>query len=324
MRDLAPILVSVYDRRWHLEQCIEGLKRNDLAKDSILYVVSDGSAKPEHDESVASVRAYIDQITGFKEVRKIYRPENWGAHRCCMAANNQVLAEHGRMIRMEDDVVCTKYYLQYLNQALDLYEDDPRIFSVCAYSYAGLKIPRSYPNDVFLWSRLSTWGYGIWKDRWKAVDFEMTRYPEFVADRSAVKRYRRIAPDSGHLEDDARGLIEATDSKMGFHMFLNNMYSVYPVHSLTKNIGNDGTGCRCGKSRRLQRQAIEDCPVVLTEHLEPNRAIHRRLYWSRFSFSVHVVGRVLRRLGVFDLCYRLYRRARGLRVEPSARSDRSR
>lgn len=38
---LAPILISVYDRKKSLEECIEMLKKNELAKDSLLFIVSD-------------------------------------------------------------------------------------------------------------------------------------------------------------------------------------------------------------------------------------------------------------------------------------------
>ncbi len=40
----------------------------------------------------------------------------------------------------------------------------------------------------------------------------------------------------------------------------------------------------------------------------------RRLVESRFSFSVHVMGRLLRIMELFDPRYRLYRRMRGLRT----------
>jgi len=310
--ELAPILVSVYDRRWHLEQCVEALKRNDLAKDSILYIVSDGSSKPEHDAAVAEVRAYIASISGFREVRPILMATNMGAFDSSLKANRQVLEEHGRMIRMEDDVVCSRHYLRYMNEALDLYEGDRRIFAIAAHSMPGLKMPKGYDAGVYLWSRFSPWGYGIWYDRWKLIDFYMKDYSAFAADKKAQRRFHRIAPDSGNLEDDRRGRIQAADVRLTFHMFKHDLYMVYPAHSLTKNIGHDGAGTLCGKSKRFQNQPLEDRPVVLSECLDPHRAIYRRIYWSRFSFSVHVVGRLLRVIGVFDPCYRLYRRVRGL------------
>ena len=40
---LAPVLVSVYNRRESFLECIEYLKKNFLAPETILYVVSDAA-----------------------------------------------------------------------------------------------------------------------------------------------------------------------------------------------------------------------------------------------------------------------------------------
>lgn len=310
--DLAPILVSVYDRRWHLEQCIEALKRNDLAKDSILYVVSDGSAKPEHDAAVAEVREFINQITGFMEVRPILREKNLGMLGSIVGALELVLGMHGRSICMEDDIVCSRSYLEYMNNCLNAYADDRRIFAVSAYSFPDFQIPKCYPHQVYLWSRFCPWGYAIWSDRWESVNLDVSVYSSLISDKAAVKRFYKITPDSGLIEDDRLGRVHAGDMRLCVHMFLSDLYVVYPVKSLTRNIGLDGSGVHCGKSRKFQNQTVCEDALCPCKGLQPNRTIYRRLYWCRFSFLIHVVGRVLRRLGVYEVIYGLYRKARGL------------
>lgn len=77
----APIIVSVYDRLEHLRRCVESLKANKLAIESILYVVSDAAYKEEHVDKIRKVRDYISSINGFKEVRPVFREKNLGAQK---------------------------------------------------------------------------------------------------------------------------------------------------------------------------------------------------------------------------------------------------
>ncbi|MBT8042626.1 MAG: glycosyltransferase, partial [Pontiella sp.] len=99
----APVLISVYDRWQHLEACMEALKKNPEAKDTTLYIVSDGWQHEGHRESIEKVRAYILSISGFKEVRTRFRETNWGMRTSAMDAFEWVFSEHDRLIRMEDD-----------------------------------------------------------------------------------------------------------------------------------------------------------------------------------------------------------------------------
>ena len=59
----------------HLEQTIDALKANTLAKESDLYIFSD-AAKSGDEGKVDAVRKYIDTINGFKNVYVIKRTEN--------------------------------------------------------------------------------------------------------------------------------------------------------------------------------------------------------------------------------------------------------
>ena len=53
----------------------------------------------------------------------------------------------------------------------------------------------------------------------------------------------------GILQADSRKEIVAGDLRVYYHMFQNNMYSVFPVVSKTQNWGFDGTGEHCGNKQ---------------------------------------------------------------------------
>lgn len=55
----APIIVSVYDRLDHLKRCIEALLVNDLAPESLLYIVSDAPYREDHIPVIERVRELL-------------------------------------------------------------------------------------------------------------------------------------------------------------------------------------------------------------------------------------------------------------------------
>ena len=77
-RELAPILLFVYNRPQHVRQLVTSLLANEEAAQSTLYVYADG-AKDENDQAaVEEVRQIILDLDGFKTVHLIQREENWG------------------------------------------------------------------------------------------------------------------------------------------------------------------------------------------------------------------------------------------------------
>ena len=76
--ELAPIVLFVYNRPDHTRQTVEALQKNELAKDSELFIYSDAAKNENAETKVNKVREYIKTINGFKKVRIIGRDKNWG------------------------------------------------------------------------------------------------------------------------------------------------------------------------------------------------------------------------------------------------------
>jgi hypothetical protein len=243
----APIIVTVYDRLQHFQQCIGALQRNGPAKESELYVVSDAPGKPEHAPKVEQVRAYAQSITGFRKLHLVLREENYGAFRSYQAITQQVLDEHGRFIFLEDDVIASPNFLDYMNDGLNFYETDQRIFSVAAYTFP-VQFPKDFEADVFFLPSNCAWGFATWKDRYGKVDLSAKdRYAVAVADR---KLYKKLISTGSclmqHLLSDSQGQIEAPDVRSAFHQFIHEVYTVHPRVSKVMNIGLDGSGMHSG------------------------------------------------------------------------------
>ena len=44
-----------------------------------------------------------------------------------------ILADHGKVISMEDDNVTSANYLDFINAGLKYFEDDEEVYSICGY-----------------------------------------------------------------------------------------------------------------------------------------------------------------------------------------------
>lgn len=248
---LAPIIISVYDRIDHLKRCVESLQRNSYAPYSELYVISDAAYKEEHITLIDKVRSYVKGITGFKKVYPIFREKNMGCNRSLSLAYQSIFQNYDSFISLEDDIVVSSDFLQFMNEALLYYKKDKSIFSICGFK-APFELPKNYKDDVFFYPCNSPWGIATWKDRWEAVNHDyFDRYSELKKDSERFKQFCSIGfYIKGILKADSRKEIVAGDLRVYYHMFQNNMCSVFPVVSKTQNWGFDGTGEHCGNNQK--------------------------------------------------------------------------
>lgn len=240
---LAPIGLSTYARLQHLEQTIAALQKNNLAKESELYIFSD-AAKVGDEEKVNAVRRFIRSVDGFKAVHIIERVVN------NRVANNRggiqmLLNKYGKIIFLEEDIVTAPTFLSFMNEALNSYNDDSRIFAVNAYT-PPITIPDDYQSHVILLPRFAAWGFGIWKAKYEKIIMDITpyMYKELRTNRKEMKAYCLGGNDSiTQLWLQANEFIDALDVRIDYTMFIEGrQYVVCPTKSLAHTTGCDGSG----------------------------------------------------------------------------------
>ena len=243
MNNLAPIGLSVYSRLEHLKQTVEALRQNELASESELYIFSD-APKPGDENKVQAVRDYLKTINGFKTVHILERKEN------NRVKNNRdgmrlLLNQCGKMIFLEEDIVTAPAFLRFMNQALEYYRNDPRIFAINGYT-PPIRIPRYYNKQVMLLPRFAAWGFAIWKERFDEIIFDVTpdMFNELYQDKVKLKAYCCGGDDIiRQLHSAAIGRTDALDVKTDYTMFVKGRkYVLCPLKALTHSIGCDGSG----------------------------------------------------------------------------------
>ena len=246
MKSLAPIILFVYNRLDHTIQTVNSLKNNFLADKSILYIYSDASKSKTDEESVKSVREYISNINGFKKIIIIKRNLNMGLADSILDGVTNVINRHNKVIVLEDDLITSKYFLTFLNEALIEHIDNKMITSVAGYSFP-IEIPNDYDFDVYAFYRCMSWGWSTWKDRWENVDWSMEHVNKSVREHKLKNEFNRGGEDLyPMLVNQQKGRVNSWAIRWCLHHYKTNSACLYPVNSYVKNIGFDGSGVHCG------------------------------------------------------------------------------
>ncbi|TXB63796.1 glycosyltransferase [Phaeodactylibacter luteus] len=246
--ELAPIVLFVYNRPWHTQQTVEALQKNDLADQSELFIFADGPKIPS-DSKVQAVKDYIKTINGFKKVIIVEREKNWGLADNIVDGVTTIVNKYGRVIVLEDDIVTSPGFLKYMNEALNIYEQEDRVMHISGYWFP-VKGWKQLP-ETFFYNVTSCWGWATWKEAWAKLELD-AKYlkSQIVQDPLKVKEF--TIEDSGdfmhQLDMNISGSKKTWAVKWYASMFLNNGFALHPRQSLVNNIGHDGSGDNCGES----------------------------------------------------------------------------
>ena len=250
MKNNAPVVIYTYTRLDHLKKTISALQANHLATKTDLFVVSDGPKDHAAKKQIKLLRDYVDSVDGFNAVNKIYREKNLGVSQSSLLAGEQVVSDYGKMINIEDDIVTSRNFLDFINAGLNYYECSDEVYSISGYCH-----PISFPEkpDFDSWHSpwFCPWGYGVWKKQYDRIDREFNPYYEIKKNKKKFqffKKYGSFFHDS--LEDDAKKRVVILDARIAAQMLLLGMSSAMPSKSKVLNIGLDGSGTHCPQTNK--------------------------------------------------------------------------
>ena len=282
---LAPVVLFVYNRLDHTTRVIETLSQNVLAKETELFIFSDAAKSDKGLDKVNAVREYINRTdwrSGFKAVTVVQAKKNKGLAKSVIGGVTDVIKKYGKVIVIEDDLVLSPYFLNYMNGALDYYKDDEKIWSISGYSFP-MKSLKNYSHDVFYSYRGCSWGWATWADRWEKVDWEVKDYVALMNSPERQKLFNRGGSDLVNmLRLQMEGKIDSWAIRWVYAQSKLDMYTVYPKHSYLGNGGCDGSGTHSGNNDQYStdiQQSTENCKF---EKLDMDKAITRE-FWYKYS-----------------------------------------
>lgn len=285
-----PIVIFAFNRPDSLSRMIESLQTNSGWENHEIFVFVDGPRNEEEKQRVDKVVEIAKGLT--KNV--VASTENKGLGPSIINGVTEVINKCGKAIVLEDDLVLMPGFLSYMDDALDKYESDSRIFAICGY---GLKIerPKNYKSDVYLGIRASSWGWGTWADRWNSVDWNVSDWEQLKSTPKLQKAFNRGGSDMyGMLKDYVEGRNRSWAIRFCYSQHKQGKYSVHPFDSLVSHegYGQDATNCRQKYSRfKNNLNSSSSSNLILPNNLEYNKMIGKRVALYH-SLPIRIYSRI--------------------------------
>ncbi len=295
--EYAPIIITTLNRYDHLVRCVESLRDCTLSNKTELYIALDYPLTEAHWEGYLKVLDYTKKIIGFLSVNIIKRDNNFGAQKNSLEAINHLFSKNSKLIFTEDDNIFSKDFLVFINKCLNKYENVSNIFSISGYNYP-INTFKNYNEDIYIWQGYSAWGVGLWKNKFKQIDWTDEHiFNNINVSLRNIKLVYKINKISNNYIPALLHMYNIKqihgDTYLSLHQILNNSYSVFPTISRVRNMGHDGSGINAGvnKTNIFSTQKIflgtEDYKIP--ERISGSKIINKILFQYFKSSSVNQI-----------------------------------
>lgn len=234
---LAPIALFSYNRPEHLQITLNHLLLNDLCIDSEITIFCDGPKNKSDLHKVKKVHEIAHKVSGFKKKNIVTSEFNKGLANSIITGVSSILQSSNSIIVLEDDIVVSNNFLNYMNSNLINYEFDEQVASIHGYCYPINNLP-----DFYFLQGADCWGWATWKRAWNLIQLDgnlllhKLKGKEFKFNLLGSYNYTKM------LRNQVLGINNSWAIRWHASMFVLNKLTLYPGKSLVKNIGNDGSG----------------------------------------------------------------------------------
>lgn len=285
-QDLAPIVLFTYNRLLHTKRTIEALQKNELADKSELFIFSDAPKNDNVAKDVEDVRKYLKTVIGFKKVSILEKKENFGLAKSIINGVTQIINKYNKIIVLEDDLVTNKFFLRYMNDSLNFYQNDKKVMHITGYMFP---IEKQNLPDTFFIKPASCWSWATWKDSWslykKDSDLYLNLFSKEMRKEFDLNNTHRFFKQ---IKDNKKGEINTWAIFWYASIFLKGGLSLHPKETFVKNIGHDGSGVHCGKTSVFDDQLIAKYPIKFTTEIKENIVARKNLeiYYKKIKLPL--------------------------------------
>jgi hypothetical protein len=250
----APIALFVYKRPEHTRKTIDALIQCPEFASSPFYIFCDGAKSPEVENEVEQTRIVVYELARGK-ARISESEQNLGLANSIIAGVTQLCEQYGRVVVLEDDLVVTTKFLEYMNAALEYYSSESRVMQISGYMYA---VPRfQYKTEAMFLPFISSWGWGTWKRAWDQFEPEPKDWN--ILEHNIALR-QRFNLDGTYdyftmLKYQISGVADSWAIRWYWSVFKLQGYVLYPPISYVSNIGFDRSGTHSMLLARLFLQS---------------------------------------------------------------------
>lgn len=247
-------LLFTYDRSWHTEQVLTALSKSYMLPEK-LFIFQDGLKNDEDSDEWKKVNDLIKEVD-WCDTEIIVSEYNKGLASSIVTGIACAFEKYDAVIVLEDDCVPAVGFMSFMKQCFEKYAENKQIYSVTGYSFPAELEEGEY--DVYGCGRISSWGWGTWKDRWEQYEKDYELVKKMIQQERASKN---LAIWGSDLEETVVGNVRGTCDSWAVFWALKVIEKegicIFPYNSLIKNVGFDGTGVHCGSTDRWEIKSME-------------------------------------------------------------------
>jgi len=240
-----PIAIFTYNRPHHTRQVLESLfqcKRLDECK---LFIYCDGPKHPDQVENVITTQKVVQLYADKMDSEVTIQEKNIGLACSIVSGVTDLCNRFGRAIVIEDDLIVSPSFIDYMLLALDRYSNEERVYQISGFMFP---IDCSTHQDSFFLPFTTTWGWATWDRAWKKFDWNASGYQKLLSDRDTRNRFNLdgVYPYYDMLINRFSGKNDSWGILWWYAVFSAGGLILYPSKTLVINRGFDGTGTHCG------------------------------------------------------------------------------
>ncbi len=269
MTEFAPIALFVYNRPVHTKAVLNSLANCFHAKKSVLYIFCDGpkkQASAKDIQSIKEVREIVKAETRFLQVIIEESQTNKGLANAILEGVTKVIQKHGKIIVVEDDLVVSPMFLEYMNKALNKFEKNQTVACITGYVYP----LKSEFKEAFFIKGADCWTWATWANRWSLYEQNSQELYNKIITLKKEKdfTFNNSYPYLEMLKNRAEEKNQSWAINWYASAFINSKLCLYPPKTLVYNIGNDGSGTHfTGKTDIYNEGNPETFEVILPDRV---------------------------------------------------------
>ena len=268
-----PIVLFAYNKHDLTGRVLLALANNTLAKESDLIVFLDvpkikNLSKTQELHSL--IKSYAQK---FKSLTIHQRSHNFGLFGNITRGITEVLNSAEACIVLEDDIITSPYFLQYMNDGLNFYKNNKDVFSLSSLNFFDNTVGETFFSEI-----ADCLGFGIWKRSWDLIDFDAQELLNKINSTKALGNYAFFNIDLNVkdtydwkllLEDTANGIRSSWAVCMHATAILYKMLSLYPAINLSQHIGDansENAQFDIKFKVSYRKISVASCKVKVDEH----------------------------------------------------------
>lgn len=296
--DYAPIVIFAYKRISSVKQALQALQKDKLANKSEVFIFVDGYKDDGDKLAVEEVQNYLlefEKHSIFMKLHLIFRKRNMGLAASVISGVSVIFQTYDTVIVVEDDLIVQGNFLQYMNDGLEYYKTNPRIWSISGFS-PKLKSLEAYRHDVYVGYVGSSWGWGTWKNRWESVDWNVEDYNKYKYNIVRILKFSRGGNNlPSMLRAQRNGKIDSWAVRWFYNQSKQDMLTVFPTKSrvINRGFGEDATHTSVDEKKENHVDEMnEDCSCTFEDIKIQKRIMKDYRKYQKLTIKIRIRDKI--------------------------------